>query len=529
MGAMRTMVVLLVFFGLCLGPAGLAQEPPIWVSTDRLAEHRLSGESVLRAEDRSTPVPWIGVEVTVDESGAVVETRPSLESERSPRDPELSPAAQAAARSWRFRPFERGGRPVRARGVIAFSVLPTERLPTRHIPFPEVRREEVVITLTRTACFGPCPAYRLTIHGDGRVRLQARAGALIEGDHDYRIPVERVDALIARFRAADFWSLEPRYEAPITDQASATLTFAAGANEMTVMDYAGLMVGMPAVVRELQIAADEAADSGRWITGNERTLAALDAVGFDYRGPRAAEMLIEAIGRAPDSLVLALIDRGVPLDAPAPSCAGGCPPGGSLRERALYLALEKGRVAIFDRLDTDSTFAGFSQGERDLMLQRAARTLSPHLVRRMLARGARATARDPRDGTPLMQVLGDSYRLLRAPDADQEAVFRLLLVPELDLEARDGIDFTVLQHAENEDPNFARMLIAAGANVNAHAATSLPILYYTQDEIALIALAAGADRTLRNGDGHSLPEMARRMRWPRVEALLAREGNPPGR
>ena len=29
--------------------------------------------------------------------------------------------------------------------------------------------KEVVITLERTACFGVCPVYKLTIYGDGRV------------------------------------------------------------------------------------------------------------------------------------------------------------------------------------------------------------------------------------------------------------------------------------------------------------------------------------------------------------------------
>jgi hypothetical protein len=91
------------------------------------------------------------------------------------------------------------------------------------------------------------------------------------------------------------------------------------------------------------------------------------------------------------------------------------------------------------------------------------------------------------------------------------------------LEAKDGIGWTALQHAYDDDPRLARMLIAAGAKVDAaKTGDDQPLLYLTdEEEIALIAIEAGADLGRKDSDGHTLAEIARRKRWSRVQALLA--------
>ena len=41
--------------------------------------------------------------------------------------------------------------------------------------------KEVVITLERTACFGVCPVYKLTVYGDGRVVYEGKRFVRVEG------------------------------------------------------------------------------------------------------------------------------------------------------------------------------------------------------------------------------------------------------------------------------------------------------------------------------------------------------------
>ena len=67
-----------------------------------------------------------------------------------------------------------------------------------------------------------------------------------------------VERLVERFRAAHFFSLEPEYVSGTTDQPGQKLTFETGTDRASVVDYVGETVGMPLVVRDLEVAVDAA-------------------------------------------------------------------------------------------------------------------------------------------------------------------------------------------------------------------------------------------------------------------------------
>lgn len=501
--------------------AGSAQPTvPIRVDARELEAHRLSGELRMRhPEARNLQLFF---EVIIDESGAVAEVRPADEDRRLPPEYRIQPwlpAVRDLVETWRFRPFTRDGRAVPARAEVSVAVLPPERRPTVHVPFPGVPMDEIEIGLTRTGCFGTCPSYSVTIHGDGRVRFIGEADTVVNGAHDYRISTDDVARLVEQFRAGDFWSLEDVYEASVTDNPTYVLTVRAGNRTKRVSDYVGLEVGMPDIVRRLEDAVDATADTARWVRGNERTLESLEANGFDFRSRSAAEAVIASLGDAPESLPLGLIDRGAPLGL-TPRCEG-------CRQRtyegaALARAVQTRRVAIFDRLDRNGAVARLSQSEKDELLMAAASVRSVALVERLLARGASSRARSAERGSALIQALDNSYFEPPPTLEEQEAVVRILLASGSDLRARDRIQWTALQHAYHAQPRIVSMLIQAGADVDAHHPDTEPLLYITDDEeIALIALAAGADRRLRNNRGETLAQIARNKGWRRVQALLA--------
>lgn len=523
---MKALFASLALLGAVLGTGqARAQESPMWVTGHQLEQHRLAGLRHIRVAGAADESAQVALEVTVDEAGRVAAAGPVSPSYALYPGPPPQPwqsEAEAQVRSWRFRPFLRGGRAVAVRSYVHLRVLPPATVPPRRVAFPEVAREQVTITLRRHGCYGVCAIYDVTIRGDGRVRFNGIGETLLDGIREYSIPVERVDRLIDRFRAADFWSLDSHYQAMVTDSPTYELTFAAGPLSKTVTDYVGHLAGMPDAVRELEDAVDEAADTSRWIHGNEATLDALAAAGFDFRSEQAAHLLIASIGVAPDSLPLGLIDRGAPLDASPPPCHGCWE--SSVREAALAAAILHGRPAVFDRLYSDAAIRTMADEQRDGHLLAAAYVHSPHIVGRLLAGGARIGARSYGAGTVLHRALDEPWEL--APDADQPALVRLLLARGVDVSATDGIGWTALQQAYDNGAEIVRMLLAAGADVNAGAAGGHPLLYLTRDEeVALIALEAGADRTLRDMDGRTLPEIARRYGWSRVLALL--DDRPP--
>ena len=133
-------------------------------------------------------------------------------------------------------------------------------------PFPEVRNwNSLAITLWRGECFGSCPIYRVTIHGDGRVVFLGGKYTGRPGLHESRIPPSAVHALFEKFRAASFFALNDDYSADITDHPSYTVVLAYDGRRKMVTDYVGRLAGMPLVVTELEGAIDEAANTPQWV------------------------------------------------------------------------------------------------------------------------------------------------------------------------------------------------------------------------------------------------------------------------
>ena len=137
------------------------------------------------------------------------------------------------------------------------------------IEFPIIRDwNSLRIALTRTACFGTCPAYTIEIQGNETITYQGRSNVAILGKREGKITAQMVREHFARFRAAEFFSLRDYYVAEITDYPTYVISIAFDGNRKVVGDYAGYRVGMPVVVRELEYSVDWYADSKRWVGSN---------------------------------------------------------------------------------------------------------------------------------------------------------------------------------------------------------------------------------------------------------------------
>lgn len=133
-------------------------------------------------------------------------------------------------------------------------------------PFPEIHDwNSLVITLSRGECFGTCPAYSVTIRGDGNAVVVAGSHTGRPGVHRLRLAKETVRALFEKFRAASFFALKDDYRADITDHPGYAVMLAYDGRRKLVTDYVGRLAGMPLVVTELENAIDDAANTTQWI------------------------------------------------------------------------------------------------------------------------------------------------------------------------------------------------------------------------------------------------------------------------
>ena len=67
------------------------------------------------------------------------------------------------------------------------------------------------ITLERTACFGACPVYRISVSPEGLINYEGRAHVRQLGRATAQISPERVNALLSELEKAGYFSLAGRY------------------------------------------------------------------------------------------------------------------------------------------------------------------------------------------------------------------------------------------------------------------------------------------------------------------------------
>lgn len=261
-------------------PIGLFIAGAVTIATLVFAGDRLAFEAqalLLRPADQATePMPWpdvaiqcdnpdcvagyISYEVVVDSTGRPRAVRFENESRLIEQSARAKSAEAALAARW---PAPESGQPFRAFQLV--QVLPPERLPSRHVPFPDTEGQAVSITLERAGNYDPYGIYSVTLDSDGDIDFCGPGFVKAPGQQRSRISRQAFDALVQEFREADFFSLDDHYVSNTAESEDIHLRVRIGDQEKMVMDSGGFEVGMPAVIRSLQMAVDEAAETSRWV------------------------------------------------------------------------------------------------------------------------------------------------------------------------------------------------------------------------------------------------------------------------
>lgn len=446
-----------------------------------------------------------------------------MRAEASGADGEMKfrPALQTEVTQWKFRPFEVPGKPAVAEVEEYIDLVPPERLPKVHVQAPQVRSDsKIVISLSRSGCYGSCPSYTVTL-SDGGVAFDGGGFTVASGKHTAPLEPAVLRALAERFVAADFYSFDEEYMALVTDNPSKTLSISIDGLEKKVVDYVGAWVGMPAVISELEDAVDEAARTDRWVNGASGLVTALRAERYDFRTYEAQAMLKEAITHRQTETATHMLKAGVqlrPLPAPKPKDEyEGIP-----FKHEGWLTVSASDAAML-RLLMDAGASKDDATDKALALRVAAHDGSVASFRELVAYGAdphadlsKRVVTEKGGGMELQGPGSGSYLIEAASSGNPEMVREVLRHRPL-LEAKDRRGRTALfaagdYRSSDEDGarvQCVRLLIDAGAKVNAtdnEGNTPLHETFQTDVEDALIALGANvnAQRRRRDANLHDL-------------------------
>jgi len=128
-----------------------------------------------------------------------------------------------------------------------------------------------IITLQRTACFGTCPIYKLTIFPDGRVVYEGERFVKVVGKRTARISPQAVRKLVAEFDKLNYFSLSNNYQGGPTDLPSAITSLTIGKQQKTINHYLG-SPNAPQALTALENKIDTVVNSQRWVgSRNEQT------------------------------------------------------------------------------------------------------------------------------------------------------------------------------------------------------------------------------------------------------------------
>jgi hypothetical protein len=122
---------------------------------------------------------------------------------------------------------------------------------------------DLLIKLERTACFGTCPVYSVTIDAKGAVVFEGTKSVGSPGRHTDNVSVA---AVLATARRIGFFDLNDSYRAPIMDLPTTFVTITADGRSKRVEDY----FGAPQGLKELEKQIDATAGTDRWIRAVQR-------------------------------------------------------------------------------------------------------------------------------------------------------------------------------------------------------------------------------------------------------------------
>jgi ankyrin repeat protein len=432
------------------------------------------------------------------------------------------------------------------------------------MPAPPVRPDsKVSITLSRSGCYGSCPAYRVSIGTEGIV-FEGRGYVVAAGRHTDTVDPHAVRELAKKIIAADFYSMNSEYRAGVTDNPTYCLSIDIDDHIKQVVDYVGSWVGMPEVISEFEDEVDALAHTERWIEGTDGLVQALKAEGFDFHSYDAQALLKRAAERPQVTTVHELIESGVPL-TPLP------PPKGQ-KEFSLDTVSKIGILTASSdspEILRELMNAGASksdQEDKNRALARAAAFGSLKSVRLLIGYGAdpNADLRTPDEkknsDRSAYKMNGPGSILIEAAGSGDPDVVREILKYHPNLEARgfrqETAVFFIGEHnssdesgkrveclrvlakaranlnAKDYDGNTplhevyfdgaVEELLKLGANVNARNNDGeTPIFTNVDDDSIPVFIAHGADLTIRNNKGQTVFEAAKKQ-GPQREAALKR-------
>lgn len=129
---------------------------------------------------------------------------------------------------------------------------------------PQRSSQSVMLTLERTACFGFCPIYKVTVYGNGKVVYEGKRFVKVVGTQTTMISQAAVKKLVSEFQRTQYFNLQDSYTGGHTDAPSAITSLVMGKKQKTVNHYSA-SPNAPIKLTDLENKIDAVVNSKQWV------------------------------------------------------------------------------------------------------------------------------------------------------------------------------------------------------------------------------------------------------------------------
>lgn len=132
--------------------------------------------------------------------------------------------------------------------------------------------DDLNLTLKRTACFGTCPVYTLSVFGGGSARFEGLAFTDVEGIAESRLSDDQMSAIASEIVSSDFFEYEQDDQCIVfaTDHPSVSLNIRWHGQERHAEMNLGCEKRLPDPIPKLSQRIDEIVDTMQWIGDTEK-------------------------------------------------------------------------------------------------------------------------------------------------------------------------------------------------------------------------------------------------------------------
>ncbi|MFL5728292.1 MAG: DUF6438 domain-containing protein [Cytophagaceae bacterium] len=124
----------------------------------------------------------------------------------------------------------------------------------------KVNYESSVISMEKTACYGKCPVYTITIYGTGKAEYVGVKNVKKAGKYEKQLSEEECLKLFKAFDASNFSDFHSEYDSGITDVPTTMISFLHRGYNKTIKDR----VNAPLELKNLEAMVAAIGESEGW-------------------------------------------------------------------------------------------------------------------------------------------------------------------------------------------------------------------------------------------------------------------------